>query len=401
MNNVIYFISFIFLLFIIMTITANISNFKLSTKKRNLSEGASLIKGEVKTQAIQEQAQKQDEINYEVYMEIKKLEEEEKKRRLEKSKELIRYNKKKWEKERNKDLIYKYKDDLLIIPCAYALDNSYVFPTLVSMTSLCENSGNYTFYSIYALIDGDFSEENKNIIKSVEKNHTKHCEINFISMGKKFKEEKTDKRIKTPAYYRLELPSLLPNVSKIIWMDGDTAVFEDLTPLIKLDMKGNYFMGFLDSLPDAIDKFGIVNATVLCSGVLLIDLDALREDNMLEKFKQFMIEKKDEINQHDQTVINVVCQGKIAPLPPKYGIWCFEHKKYAKKFNDRQRPHLKYDENELLNAYFHPAILHYVWPKPYWKRKKPIFNNEWWNYARISGYFNDVFTKCPKYVKWT
>ena len=269
------------------------------------------------------------------------------------------------------------------------------------MTSLVENAGNNTFYSIYTLIDGNFTEENKKIIKSVEKNHTKHCEIIFILMGNKYKDEKIDKRIKTPSYYRLELPALLPNVSRIIWMDGDTAVFEDLTPLIKLDMKGNYFMGFLDSLPDAIDKFGIVNATVLCAGVLLIDLDALRENHMMEKFKKFMVEKKEEINQHDQTVINVVCQGKIAPLPPKYGIWCFEHKKYGKKHNDRQRPHLRYDEKEFLDAYFHPAILHYVWPKPYWRRKKPVFNNEWWNYARISGYYNDVFTKSPKFVKWT
>ena len=83
MNNVIYFISFIFLLFIIMTITANISNFQLSTKKRNLSEGESLIKREVKTQSIQEQAQNQDEINYEVYMEIKNL-------RSRRKKEMIR-----------------------------------------------------------------------------------------------------------------------------------------------------------------------------------------------------------------------------------------------------------------------------------------------------------------------
>ena len=400
MNNLKCFIFFKILLFIIIATTTNVSKIRLSSKKRDLSDGSTLIK-EDKTQIIREQEQNQNQINYEVYMEVKKVEEEAKKRRFEKSKELIRYNIKKWEFENNKKNIYKYKNDLLIIPCAYALDNAYVFPTLVSMTSLAENAGNNTFYSIYVLIDGNFTEENKKIIKSVEKNHTEHCEIIFISMGNKFKDEKTDKRIKTPSYYRLELPALLPNVSRIIWMDGDTAVFEDLTPLMKLDMKGNYFMGFLDSLPDAIDKFGIVNATVLCAGVLLIDLDALRENNLMEKFKKFMIEKKDEINQHDQTIINVVCQGKIAPLPPKYGVWCFEHKKYAKKYNDRQRPHLRYDENELLDAYFHPAILHYVWPKPYWKRKKPVFNNEWWNYARISGYYQDVFTKCPKYVRWT
>ena len=38
-------------------------------------------------------------------------------------------------------------------------------------------------------------------------------------------------------------------------------------------MKGNYIMGFLDDRVNALEKFGITNETVLCSGVLLIDLN--------------------------------------------------------------------------------------------------------------------------------
>ena len=201
-------------------------------------------------------------------MEIKNLEKEEEKRKLEKIKELIEYNKERWERQINEESLNnkndKYKKGKLIISCAYALDNAYVFPTIVAMTSLAENAGNKTFYSIYVLIDSSFSEDNKKIIKSVELNHIQSCEIIFKIIGDKFKNEKTDKRIKTPSYYRLELPKLLPRVKKIIWMDGDTAVFEDLTELININMKGNYIMGFLDSIPEAIDKFGIINSTVLC-----------------------------------------------------------------------------------------------------------------------------------------
>ena len=159
-------------------------------------------------------------------------------------------------------------------------------------------------------------------------------------------------------------------------------------------------MGFLDSVPEAIDKFGIKNGVVLCTGVLLMDLDALRKNNMSEKFNKFLNEQREKINQHDQTIINVVCQGKIATLPPKYGMWCFEAKIHALKHNRRQRPWLQYNETEFLYAYYHPAILHYVWPKPYWRRKKPVFNKEWWEYARKSGYYNDIYHKSPKFVKW-
>jgi lipopolysaccharide biosynthesis glycosyltransferase len=335
---------------------------------------------------------------------MQKLEIEIDKRKLAKSKELIKQNIERWEKQNNFihgfNTTEDYKKDKLIIPCAYAFDNAYIFPTLVVMTSLAENAGNNTFYSIYVLIDSGLTEENKKILKSVEYNHIHHCEVIFQLLSDKYKNEKTDKRIKTPAYYRLDLPIILHNISRIIWMDGDTAVFEDLAELINLDMKGNYIMGFLDSVPEAIDKFGIINSTVLCAGVLLMDLDALRQNNMTQKFEKFMIEQKENINQHDQTIINVVCQGKIAPLPPKYGMWCFEAKIHALKHNNRQRKHLQYNETEFIYAYYHPAILHYVWPKPYWRRKKPVFNKEWWNYAKKTGYLNGIYYKSPKFVRW-
>ena len=106
-------------------------------------------------------------------------------------------------------------------------------------------------------------------------------------------------------------------------MDGDTAVFEDLTELITIDMKHYYIMGFLDSLPNAIERFGVKDATVLCAGVLLLDLDALRKNHMQEKMYQFIHDNLGKLNQHDQTVINVVCQNNIGILPPKFGIWSF------------------------------------------------------------------------------
>ena len=283
----------------------------------------------------------------------------------------------------------------LRIATSYATDNRYVYPTLVAMTSLVENAGKNTYYDIYVMLHPEFKEEFKKILKSVEKNHYEHCSVIFINMGNKFKDQKTDNRISTPAYYRLELHNLLPNVNRIIWMDSDTMVFEDLTNLIKLDMKGKFMLGFLDSLPDAIKDFGIKDAIVLCSGVLLIDLDALRKNNITEKFNKFMKEKKDKIVQHDQTIINVVLQNYIGKTPPKYGIWAFENSRSAISYNRRQRLWLKYDINELLNAYHHPAILHFIWPKPFWRKREPVFNDKWWEYAKKTGYYNDIYYNSP------
>ena len=271
------------------------------------------------------------------------------------------------------------------IPIAYATDNGYVYPTLVSMTSLLENVKNETFYEIYILINPELTEENKQLLKTIEIKYENNCEIIFIDMGDKFKGEKTNQKIPTAAYYRLELHNLLSNKNRAIWLDGDTLVFEDLQELIKIDMKGNYIMGFLDNRINALKKFGINNATVLCSGVLLLDLNLLRKNKISKKFEDFMIKERKKIDQHDQTIINVVCQGKLGVLPPKYGVWNFYVKKIALRHNNKQRPHLKYNEDEFIKSFFHPAIMHFVY-KPF---NKYSFFKEWSDYAKRTGYFDE------------
>ena len=120
------------------------------------------------------------------------------------------------------------------------------------MTSLVINTGNNTFYNIYVLVSPDFTEENKNILMSVGKHYTNNCEIIIISMGNKYKGIDINNKIPTAAYYRLELHNILPDVDRIVYIDGDTAVFQDLSELITLDMEENYILGFLDSIPNAL-----------------------------------------------------------------------------------------------------------------------------------------------------
>ena len=72
-------------------------------------------------------------------------------------------------------------------------------------------------------------------------------------------------------------------------------------------------MGFLDSIPDAIKSFGFEQPTVLCAGVLLIDLDSLRKYGYSKIINDFINNNRDKLVQQDQTIINVVFQDKIAP----------------------------------------------------------------------------------------
>ena len=87
------------------------------------------------------------------------------------------------------------------------------------------------------MITNDFQNNNKHILKSVQRHYKGKCKVNFIEKGNMFKEQKT---LPTSTYYRLAPHDKLPNIKKIIYLDGDTMIFEDLTELINLNMQGYY-----------------------------------------------------------------------------------------------------------------------------------------------------------------
>lgn len=294
----------------------------------------------------------------------------------------------------NKNIIRE--DGKLILDCSYSLNNGYVIPTLVAMTSLVKNAGINTFYNIYLLISPDFTKENKEIIMTVEKKNKEHCKIFMINMGNSYINYDTNTRIPTASYYRLSLHNLLPNVDRILHLDGDTGVFQDLSELITLDMKGNYILGYLDSaFPNLLEKYGKKNSIILCAGVLLMDLSALRKNNYTEKFQEFLNKNIGNIDQHDQTTINVVCQEKISILPPKYGLWNFQNKYDFRRHNNYQISRISYNEKEAEMAYEHPSILHYVKAKPFHRHANKYYFKEWWKYAKETDYYDEIY----KYYK--
>ena len=296
-------------------------------------------------------------------------------------------------KEKKREIINKNKkiireDGKLILSCSYTLDNGYIYQTLVSMISLVSNAGNNTFYNIYLLVSPDLTKANKDILMSVEKSYNEHCKIIIIDMGNKFEGKDTNFRIPIATYYRLDLHNLLPDVDRIIYMDGDTAVYQDLSELIFLDMKGNYILGFLDSDPNALRKYNFKNPVVLCAGVILIDLSAMRKNNMTSKFNEFMNANLGKLEQRDQTVINVICQGKTSTLPPKYGMWNF---RTFRDFKNHNNDHVRYNKKELLLAYIKPGILHYIIGKPFHKLINSYYFDEWWEYAKKSSYYEEIY----------
>ena len=289
---------------------------------------------------------------------------------------------------------FNFKNSKVIIPIAMSLDNGYAYPTIVAITSIMENSYFYTNYIFYIMHPSNFSIENKKNIKSLEKKYNK-CSIKFIDMKDQYKTAKTVRYLTTPAYYRLSLSDLLPNIHKILYLDGDTLTFSDLKEMYIIDMENYYYKGFLET---NIDVFHPNNTIYICSGVLLINLEELRKDDMVNKMNKFMKDNEEKLKKipfHDQAIINAVCYNKIGILPGKIGTFNFNGIKELKKFYKKYRYEYKYSYEELKLAYLNPLILHFTGLKP-WKKRFTIQCNLWWFYAKKTDFFQQI---CKKYKK--
>ncbi len=274
------------------------------------------------------------------------------------------------------------------IPIAMALDDGYTYPTIVSITSMMENKNRNTVYDFYVMHPGEFSDESKGKLKSLENKYS-GCNINLIDMSDKYKNAYDKGHITTPTYYRLSLPDLLPDLDKIIWMDGDTLIFKDLSEMFNVDMKNYYFKGFLDNAWKFGEDFGVETPNYICAGVMVVNLKELRKDDMVKRFSDFIEENNEKLKQHDQTVINIVCKDKVCKLDPKYCIFnSYVTKESAEEYVNILNPKAAYSKEEMVNAADNPTVVHCV-NKP-WKSLNAPLAKTWWEYAKKSDFYDQI-----------
>ncbi len=279
----------------------------------------------------------------------------------------------------------------MVIPVAMAADDNYTYPTIVAITSMMINSNSNTQYDIYIMTPGGFAGKNKQRILSLQDKYKNRCKITFIDMQDRYKKANDRGHITTPTYYRLSLSSLLPEIEKIIWLDGDVLVLGDFTDMYNISMDGLYYRGFLDSNVRGTEKFGIKNDHFICAGVMLVNLAKLRADNMEAKFEKFIENNNDRLEQHDQTVINVVCYKNTDFLPAKYGIFNFGTVEAARSHAEALLARDRYTADEMQDAYENPVILHCIC-KP-WGQGEANRKSLWWEYAAKTDYFEEIKVK--------
>jgi lipopolysaccharide biosynthesis glycosyltransferase len=237
--------------------------------------------------------------------------------------------------------------DRIRIQVVLACDEGYAMQLATALRSVAEaNQSNWPI-EFHVLSDG-FTETIKGrVLDSLPKGSTS---IRWIPIDLRlFKGFWTRDDVSKMTFARLLIPKVLPDtMTRVLYLDTDILVLDDLKPLWKTNLDGAILGAVLDNLDphfksgnpgyeDAPRVHNYFNA-----GVLLIDLDQWRKEQISEKALLWM-KQNPKTPFMDQDALNVVCDDRWKRLDQR---WNF-HDCWSKSMSD-------------LSPSDRPAIAHFV-----------------------------------------
>lgn len=281
----------------------------------------------------------------------------------------------------------------------YASDDKFAEILGVSLVSLYENSRDMTDIVVYVL-DSGIEKQNKDRLLSVSRSYDRH-DITFIpakNISEKLSMNVAVDRGSLSQYARLFVSSDLPlELDRVLYLDCDIIINRSIGELWNLDLKGKT----IGALMDAFSKYYRPNIdleendVMFNSGVMLIDLEKWRKQNIEEKLMNFIAKKNGRIQQGDQGVLNAVLSHDTYCFEPRFNsVTIFYDFTYKEMLVYRRPPMIYaegqrfYTEMQVKEAVENPAIIHFTTSfkskRAWMKGCKHRYVGEWLKYKELS-----------------
>ncbi len=292
------------------------------------------------------------------------------------------------------------------VPIVFSTDNNYAGFTASALLSMCEYCSPASNYDVIILYE-TLSDLNKALIRQclpglsnislrfidIAEFYDSHPDTNFVEWA----------HFTRDAYNRLVAPDLLPEYGKVLYLDSDIIVQGDVAELFNTDVGNNYLgacidHGYVIDYNSGLDfvlehyKRNLVTtdpAAYFNSGVLVMNLDAMRQDNIIRQ----CIDALENITMPsfaDQDVLNRVCHGRVSFISPAWN--------YMWHIMDTDTSHdMSYlpDEERLklehASGNFH--LIHYSSNFKPWEFPGKKNAHLFWNYARQTPFYESILKR--------
>jgi lipopolysaccharide biosynthesis glycosyltransferase len=252
------------------------------------------------------------------------------------------------------------------IPLVYCFDEKYAPYAAVSMYSAWKNSSSQL--KIYCVTNS----KNEDCLTPIKLLIAKYClNVIFINNdGEEFKNWKNIFHISQATYLRLLLPSLILE-EKVLYLDCDTLILEDVSTLYKINLGNNLIGGVYDERGNKTSLLKRTKGDIyINAGVLIMNLAALREINFLDNCMSLYRTQEQNILWQDQCIINKILDGNKESLPEKWNLQLFAPEVLLQEW--------------ITIFKKSPSIIHFIGPvKPWMEWCNPFISTIWWGYANF------------------
>ncbi len=266
-----------------------------------------------------------------------------------------------------------------VIPIVFATDDNYASLMSVALRSILDNADATNFYKVY-ILNTDLSAEN------IEKLNEFNCdimEVKYVNVAERMDKISKDKihlrdYYTKAIYYRIFIPDLFPQYDKILYVDCDVVVLEDIANLYNQDIGDNIFIAVHEETMTVMNIFGNYSEQFLGldrknyfnSGLLLINTKEYKKEKIEERFIKLMHRHKFEVAP-DQDYLNVLCKDKI-----KYADIGWNKTPFPEEINP-------FDEDKV-------KLIHYKLNFKPWHYKGVRYEDYFWKYAKKTPYYQDL-----------
>ena len=195
-----------------------------------------------------------------------------------------------------------------------ACDRRFLPHTATMLCSLLEHNPGSQIHLFHGPAMGNGLEK----LKAVVTNYRGEIAV-YEMTAKDLQYLRVDKWASSANYYRLLAPRILPaGIKKILYLDSDVIVRHSLSDLWDTDLR-DLALGAVEEFywhPASPDHIQLpTGAKYFNSGVMLINLDYWRRNNVCERALAFIRENPGKVNYWDQDALNVLLVGHWISLP--------------------------------------------------------------------------------------
>lgn len=200
----------------------------------------------------------------------------------------------------------------------FAVDDKFAEHMLVTLFSIFRNSPTTNTYDVYVLQDQPLQQAAHLKAVLARWHMTYHPVLVDDAV---FNDAPVSDRYPKSIYYRLLASELLPqDLDKILYLDADILVINDLTPLYQVDLTGQLYAAAMHTdflnLTGTLNQFRLDTTTphYFNSGVLLINLARARQQVHPQEIFDVIRAHKNVLILPDQDVLNKLYAKDTQPV---------------------------------------------------------------------------------------